>query len=315
MDTIVKTSKFNTPSQADLFGVGKSVVASSVQDAIEQAQMNWTVRKVDLQTKEQGIEPIHVHNHFAIVRDDSNLALGVVGNEYTPVQNVESVKIIEKITETGELIIRSGGVFQSGRICWLTTQLPEPLEVGPELIDQNIIVKWSHTGDSRVSAAFIPYRRANNVALVCHNGHANNFSRKHTKRVLSNINHSAEIMKLAKAYFADIHHIFTNMVNTDFSDQNMKDYLNVLFPPSDESARANTRNENIRDKIMNIWKSENPEISNTQWAAWNSVAAWADFDKKPRVCGGKDEKEMRLESIWFGTAANKKDEAFSLLLN
>ena len=78
---------------------GTAVEATSARDAATQAGLNWTVRTGELQAvatplsiDEHGVTPatyIDVHKKQAIIREDNNTVIGIVGNKYKMVQNME----------------------------------------------------------------------------------------------------------------------------------------------------------------------------------------------------------------------------------
>src|SRR4051812_9247677 len=70
-------------------GLGKSVTNSlTSEDAFIESGQNWTVRKEAIQTV-SGL-PIGGRRSHAIVREDRNVVLGVVGGRYKPIQNKDA---------------------------------------------------------------------------------------------------------------------------------------------------------------------------------------------------------------------------------
>lgn len=82
-----------------------------MQNAIlEQAKLNWAVKAERLVTAESNIET----DSIAIVRTDNNAILGVHGKGYHPLQNLEMMEILDRISGKMELPLHKGGYFGDG---------------------------------------------------------------------------------------------------------------------------------------------------------------------------------------------------------
>jgi phage/plasmid-like protein (TIGR03299 family) len=80
-----------------------------------------------------------------------------------------------------------------------------------------------------------------------------------------------------------------------------------------EQSRAEKRNEAILEQIMvNFHNSTNtmPGVEGSAWAAYNAVSEWADHQKAVRGKSEWDKADNRLNSIWFGSANQVKQEAY-----
>jgi hypothetical protein len=83
-----------------------------MQNAIlEQAKLNWAVKAERLVTAESNIET----DSIAIVRTDNNAILGVHGKGYHPLQNLEMMEILDRISGRMELPLHKGGYFGEGQ--------------------------------------------------------------------------------------------------------------------------------------------------------------------------------------------------------
>ena len=81
--------------------------------------------------------------------------------------------------------------------------------------------------------------------------------------------------------------------------------------------RAEKQQRRLLEQLLDNFEHPSntlPGIAGTAWAAYNAVSHWADHQS---VIRGKSEDQRadgRLFSIWFGSAAGLKQEAFESAL-
>lgn len=104
------------------------------------------------------------------VRTDRNLELGVVGSDYTVIQNAEAFALVQPLAENGALRLETGGVLRDGADAWVLAQIN--LAIFPdELRDQllaaqiakYVLVRTNHTGRANASVT------ETDVRVVCAN--------------------------------------------------------------------------------------------------------------------------------------------------
>ena len=72
--------------------------------------LNWNVRKEAVQT----VSGIIIPNKTAIIREDNNAVLSVMGDGYEPYNNSELLELLYNITKSTGLEIHKGGMFGGG---------------------------------------------------------------------------------------------------------------------------------------------------------------------------------------------------------
>ena len=154
----------------------------TVAEALQEAQANFTVNKQQMVrvTPEmiQAIlngEPISgltaadiIESHCATARADRNQTLGVVGKDYTIVQNETAFQFIDFIGEVSNStpIIETAGVLGYGERMYVSCKLEKQLfldDAETDAVDQYIVVSNSHDGSGAVLVFFTPVR------VVCQN--------------------------------------------------------------------------------------------------------------------------------------------------
>lgn len=154
----------------------------TVAEALERAEANFTVNKQQMvrvtpemiQAIRNG-EPISgltandiIQSHCATSRADCNQTLGVVGKDYTIVQNETAFQFIDFIGEVSNTtpIIETAGVLGCGERMYVSCKLESQLfldDAKTDAVDQYIVVSNSHDGSGAVLVFFTPVR------VICQN--------------------------------------------------------------------------------------------------------------------------------------------------
>ena len=106
-------------------------------DAIGQAGLDWTVSVRPMVTFTDDNETeghlIDIPNHFATVRDTDNAVLGVVGNRYTPIQNVECFNFLDNVLDDYDATYETAGSLDNGKVVWMLLNLNKDIAVGDDV--------------------------------------------------------------------------------------------------------------------------------------------------------------------------------------
>jgi phage/plasmid-like protein (TIGR03299 family) len=91
----------------------------------------------------------------------------------------------------------------------------------------------------------------------------------------------------------------------------------LLAGHQEEQTRTERRNARILEAVLESYHSranEALDIAGTAWAAYNAVSGWADHQSRVRGKSELERADNRLNSIWFGSAHELKQEAYSAAL-
>lgn len=179
-----------TNGRADFFEIGDQVTAwhkegialpagTGLQAALAGANMVYEVEKQPVYRLGGALtDRDHVwyecETGAVTVRKDTGRELGVVGSDYSVVQNSEAFGMLEPLMDAGSLRLECGGVLRGGADAWVLAQLNRaafPQEVQDALkgeIAKFILVRTNHTGRSNASVTETDVRVvcANTLALV-----------------------------------------------------------------------------------------------------------------------------------------------------
>jgi phage/plasmid-like protein (TIGR03299 family) len=302
--------------------VGMEIDAENIDEALEQCGCNWGVQKKDLAIAgERTIDGIPVIGQDVpmkgIVRVDNGDVLGVVGQNYEPIQNRESFQFFDELVQEKEAKYTYGGMLPSGAFgdgsqVFLTAEM-DNMQIGPDECKKMLILTTAHNGTSGVNVQFLVYRLVcSNGLIAIDKGASSTVSIRHTKNYNDRIHNARMVLGTSQLYFDKMEEVFNLFYETSFSDGQMKDLARKLYP--DVENKTNTARENRRDELFRLFHqgAGHDQIANTQWAAYNAVAESVDHRT------GKDTKKgsnvNEFNSVLTGTAAKVKDQAYHLLV-
>lgn len=268
-------------------------------------------------------------NQFAIVRNDTNQPLGVMGRAYTFLNNRDCLDIIKPLLDEGRLEVERAGSFNYGANVWVICRMPKSLTVGPsDVMDQFLRLSWSHDGTQKLSASFIAYLRRSNVQVNPKvPGSRVSIEIRHTLNAKQRIKIAKDLLAKGEQYFNCLENVLGELVNTPINGEEMDKYLDVIFPKKNASdVKPNKHGEikltsaisdHNKNRIKQIFVNQSNDISHTKYAAFISIADWCDNNKLVRVRGEtvtrENKDEARLRGIWDknGSAHKMKERAFA----
>jgi phage/plasmid-like protein (TIGR03299 family) len=283
---------------------------ATADEAIEAAQLDYTVQKRPLRAVLTGRRTIDVPNHYATVRTDlDNAVLGVVGSRYEVISNTKAFSFFDGLVERSEAIYHTAGVLGKGERCWILARLPGYIRVGKnDPIEKFVLLVNSHDGSTPTLA------KLTNVRVVCQNtlstalaGSDQSVSVRHTANSAQKLEDAHKLMGLYNSLYRQLEYIFNRMALKNITGKQLVEYANILIPANEE-AESTTRTDNIREMILNLHESgKGAETTRgTVWGAYNAIAEYTDH------VASSHNPQKQLKSIWFGSGEKLKQRAFQL---
>jgi len=310
-------------NQAKWKKIGTKITADNIADAMIEVGGDFSVGTKPIFTQgENLIDGIPVIGQSvpmkAIIRQDNNAVLGVVGENYKPIQNAESFGFFDELVQEKQAKYTYGGImpngpYANGSKIFIAADLKDTMKIGPDECKQTVILQSSHDGSSAVNVQFLVYR------VICSNGliavdkaRSNQVKISHTKNYKNRFITARTVLGTAKRYFEEMEKIYNMFYDSLFSDSEMNDLTLKLFPDVDE--KNNTRRENTRFQLNNLFKNGagHNEIANTKWAALNAVAEFSDH-KTGKTTKNKNAGVNEFNSAINGPGAKLKNQAYQLL--
>jgi len=274
----------------------------TAQEAIEFGGLDFTVEKQSLIT-ETGLD---VKNYFATVRQDTNNVLGLVGNDYTIVQNRDVFSFFDQIVGDGRAIYETAGCLGNGGVLFITAKLPREIVVGNDgLIENYLVLCSSHDGSMAITAFFTPVRVVcQNTLNAAFNRNTNRVYIKHTQNVKERFVEAANVMGIHSEYLDRLEAAFRLLYDQRVSDSDMKAIVTRAFLSKDElktlavtgDVELSTRKSNIIDGVIQYYHqaSEIDSIRGTGYGVYNAVAGYFQNVKEFRS------NDAKMKSIILG---------------
>lgn len=289
---------------------------ATAQAAIQAARLDWKVVKLPLFA---GSKRIPVPDRFAVVRRTGDLiqrtdpVLGVVSNEYTPLQNAQAFQFFDPIVGQEAAIYHTAGALGNGERVWILAKLPGHIRVvGDDITEKYLLLSNSHDGKSSVTIKFTPVRVVcqNTLTLALNDGSAWRVS--HHADIHQKLKQAHQMMGLINDRFADLEQSFQAMSRVQLDTSRLSEYLAAVCPEVTEPDKQLLvqRDRSWSEFFFDQGKGNRlAGVTGTLWAGFNGVTEWIDHRKT------RQNANQRFSSAWFGESARIKSRAFSVALD
>jgi phage/plasmid-like protein (TIGR03299 family) len=293
---------------------------ATAEEAITAASLAWEVAKKPLYMADRD-QWRQVRDRFAVVpvhrwgQQDCPV-FGIVGRDYTPLQNWEAFAFFDDIVGKGAAIYHTAGALGEGERVWILAKLPGSITVaGNDITDKYLLLSNSHDGQSSVQIKFTPIR------VVCQNTLTMALSKgptirvQHTRNVKERLRQAEQLLGIIRNRFNKIEQGFQAMVAVPLNRPALVGYLKLVFPDPQDEKNEPARERTARFRLwaeyfFNRGKGNSERgVKGTLWAAYNGITEFVDHTRNPK---GRQTADQRLESVWFGEGYQIKVRAFEV---
>jgi phage/plasmid-like protein (TIGR03299 family) len=317
---------------------GTAVNAGSASEAARQAGLDWTVSLSDMQaTYKQaiGIDDMFTHRievpkKQAVLKFMPGSAvpeavIGVVGDKYKIVQNMEVFSALDTLVDSGDARYTAAGEYNNGSNIWMVMELPVGVQVANDPHAAFLLVQSSHDGSCAVRIRPIIERLfcANQINRIIKGKTRNDYTyvMKHTTNSELSVNDIRNITQLTYDSIQQYEEVAGVLLKRKVDEREVKNIFKSVWalPAEVEDApdnmlsqgqrRQRTIAKNGRDSAWSIY-SQSPtqeNIRGTAFGVWQAVIEHADH----RASGGSDKRAIATIS---GRNDRIKDKALSLVL-
>lgn len=296
----------------------------TVSEALTAGGLDFEVTKRPIFVAESDDEfalpSIRIPRHFATVRTDSNEPLGVVGANYTVVQNRDALKVFDPLFGEGQAIIETVGSLKGGRRAFMLAKVPEVVEIVPgDAIERYLLFSNSHDVSSAVEILFTPVR------VVCQNtlsvaiGEAKErrtgrVSIRHTASARARLETVGNLLDAERDYFKRIRAAYAYMAKRDVKRADVAAFVSGLFPGKVDKdsgkVKVSTKTRKRRQDVVKAFE-ESPgsdKAGDTGWGLFNAATWFIDHERK--LPKGSDQWEASV----IGSGVDLRQKAFDLAL-
>lgn len=268
---------------------------------------------------------------FSTIRTDNAQVLGVVGSDYTVIDNNQAFEFFDTIVGTQAAIYETAGALGRGEVIFITAKIPNIINIGSEgrdNVERYIVLSNSHDGSKSLEAFITTIRVVcNNTLAAARNSAACRFKIRHTKNAKDRIHAAQDILSLEQGIIEAFAVNANTMAMTSITDgtamgliaegfltSGEKQEINAFNMASDEPVHlerfVSTRKLNLVNDVFNHYKngpgSELITAKDKVWGVYNAVSSYYQNGKKY----GSDSEKMK--SLFYGDAYNKITKAYNV---
>lgn len=286
--------------------------------AIELAHLAWDVAKQPIFLADGSEIP----DNFALVRQDTGATLSIVGNEYRPLQNVESFRFLDSLLQDGVMRYESAFALQGGRQVCLLARMPSVDVIAPGDVQYRYILFCASHGGGAIRTTPVSFRveceNLKRIALARH------------KDTTVTVRHSGDLqgkLTTAQRYLSQFDAAFTlyreqaQSLLKGYTAAQASEYINALFPAPAAEATDRVKNAHARliDQVsasLAAAPQQLASIRGTWWQLFNAITATVDHGQPARQSRDlRARAENRFLNVTQGDGANVKDRALDLALS
>jgi len=294
------------------------------EEALEAAGLDYEVELQELST------PVtYCESHKAVVRTDTNDVLGVVGNNYEPLQNKDAFRFFDALVKGKEAHYETAGALKGGRQIWLLAKMEGQIDiVKNDPINKYFLLTNRHDGLGSVAGRVTPVR------VVCNNTLTAAMNRRvkdevrivHRGNVANRLEFAGELLAKVGAFYDELSEVYRKFAKTNMRDLQMRTYIAEALRPyggikteaealafakqqeeEGQSARLITEVNNVMTLVENGRGSDIKGVKGTLWGTYNAITEYIDHHKTPR-----SGDEGRIQYMGFGTGKMVKDAALRI---
>jgi phage/plasmid-like protein (TIGR03299 family) len=294
------------------------------EEALEAAGLDYEVELQELSTPNVVCE-----SHKAIVRTDTQDVLGVVGNNYEPLQNKDAFRFFDALVKDKTALYETAGALKGGRQIWLLAKIQGQIDIiKNDPINKYFLLTNSHDGLRAVAGRVTPVRVVCDNTLTAAMG--KNVKEEirivHRGNVADRLEFAGQLLAKIGAYYDELSEVYRKFAKIQMKERQMRTYIAEALRPyggvkteqealeiaklqeeEGMSVRLQTEVNNVLTLVENGRGTDIKGVRGTLWGTYNAITEYVDHHKTPR-----SGDEGRVQYIGFGTGKMVKDAALKI---
>jgi phage/plasmid-like protein (TIGR03299 family) len=264
---------------------------ATIVEAIERSGLGWRVAREPIAIDDGPAATVddwgmprceEVPGWWANVRQDTREVLGIVGERYRIVQNVEAFQFVDQLIGSA-MHFETAGSLNGGRRIWVLARLPEQIEVGGDPVRPYVLLMNSHDGSTAVVAASTPVR------VVCQNTlnwgidrARQKYSIRHTERIREHVHQARRVLDLSTNYYEQFKRLGDQLATERLTEAQLQRILDGVYPSGMDdvtSDRTRRSREQTKHQIVELFLHGDTQgnAPGTKWVAVNAIIEYADW--------------------------------------
>jgi phage/plasmid-like protein (TIGR03299 family) len=293
-------------------------------EALEAAGLDYDVELQELSTPNVTCE-----SHKAVVRTDTQDVLGVVGNNYEPLQNKDAFRFFDALVKGKEALYETAGALKGGRQIWLLAKIEGQIDIlKNDPINKYFLLTNRHDGLGSVTGRVTPIRVVCNNTLTAAMGKrvSEEVRIVHRGNVADRLEFAGLLLAKVGAFYDELAEVYRKFAKVQMKDKQMRTYIAEALRPyggvkteqealevaklqeeEGMSVRLQTEVSNVMTLVENGRGTDIKGVRGTLWGTYNAITEYVDHHKTPRTGD-----EGRVQYIGFGTGKMVKDAALRI---
>lgn len=226
------------------------------KEALEKAHLEWMVTKQLVYQKmlDGSFRPIP--SKYATVRSDNELPLGVVGEKYQVLDNVDAFAFFDEIVQEGLAMYETCGSMKGGRVIWILAKLPNHVKIGEgDEVIPYLLLTNTHDGSGsvKIMPTFIRVVCNNTLQMALGDGRKKRsiYNIRHTKNMFNKVDDAREAIGLINEDFEQTKEFYQNLMNVELTPEQIETYFIEAAKLSyNDDGELTTRSQNILTKLI-----------------------------------------------------------------
>ena len=245
--------------------------APNSYDALVAAGLDWNVESNPIYDANGNL----IKGFKANTRSSDGKVLGIVGNRYKIIQNVDAFQFTDNLIG-GDVRYETAGSLLGGTKVWMLAKMPERKIAGD---DVETYVAFTNTFDGKgsVRAIVTPVRVVcNNTLNLALSTAKRSWSMRHQGNIEKKIEEAREALELTDIYMEELAKQAERWANVTINEELVQKALNKLFPTKEDDSDLKKRNiQDAKDQFMVCYFA--PDIAKFRDSAWGFINAASDF--------------------------------------
>lgn len=317
----------------------RTVGKMTAEQAMTNAHLGWLVSKQQIQANvnveatfdDSGAYPgysgsVVIPDQFATVRQNPFTGeidvLGVVGKQYTVVQNLATAEVLNTTCEVTGANIVSAGSLDNGRRVFVCMEIPGGISIGGrDEIQQFLVAENTHDGSSSFRIIETPIRTVCwNTLKLGKSKAASQVALRHSSSIEVRMAEAKKVLGVTNKFMEEFRAMGEHLLAQDVTKSEFDALIDAVWEPAFETTgkAAGTETKRTRDRRNDLqalmWDAETQDnIRGTGWGAYNAFVEYSDWIRPISKPGEAKNPNLRAELIMTGNGDKVKTRVLELL--